>query len=147
MRAILLLAATLSIAAPISAAPGLAQTSAQGPAASSASEPADHAARLDTLFGDLRREADAAKAEAIANQIQAEWLQSGSATTDLLMQRAAKAVAEKNLAAALDLLDQAIVLQPAFPEAWNRRATVHYAEDRYRLAMAVHENDTSAIEP
>ena len=44
--------------------------------------------------------------------------------------------ASRDYSAALDLLDQAIVLQPDFPEAWNRRATVHYAEDRYGLAIA-----------
>ncbi|KTR03262.1 hypothetical protein NS365_18975 [Aureimonas ureilytica] len=98
--------------------------------------PSDHAGRLDALFARLKREQDPARAETLANQIQAEWQASGSATTDLLMQRAASAVAAKNMAAALDLLDQAIVLQPTFPEAWNRRATVHYAQDRYGLATA-----------
>jgi tetratricopeptide (TPR) repeat protein len=98
--------------------------------------PADHAGRLDALFARLKKEGDPKRAETIANQIQAEWLQSGSATIDLLMQRATQAVAAKNTASALDLLDQAIVLRPDFAEAWNRRATVHYAEDRYALAIA-----------
>ncbi len=124
-------------AAPPAAAPAPAPTTPSTvPTPSAAPLPADHAGRLDALFAQLKKEPDPVRAEAIANQIQAEWLQSGSATTDLLMQRAAQAVAAKNNAAALDLLDQAIVLQPDFPEAWNRRATVHYAEDRYGLAIA-----------
>ena len=98
--------------------------------------PADHQKRLDDLFSRLKREPDATKAEQIANEIQAEWLQSGSATLDLLMQRSAQAASQKNIAAALDLLDQAIALFPDFPEAWNRRATIRYGEDRYDLSIA-----------
>ncbi|WP_062113239.1 tetratricopeptide repeat protein [Aureimonas sp. AU40] len=118
---------------PPSAAPALPAPPA--PTASVPALPADHAGRLDALFARLKKESDPARAEGIANQIQAEWLQSGSATIDLLMQRATQAVAAKNTASALDLLDQAIVLRPDFPEAWNRRATVHYADDRYTLAI------------
>ena len=101
--------------------PALAQEPAGSPAPkppqpAAEALPSDHAGRLDALFLRLKREEDPARAETLANQIQAEWQDSGSATTDLLMQRAASAVASKNMAAALDLLDQAIVLQPAFPE-------------------------------
>lgn len=98
-----------------------------------ASTPAE---RLDTLFEQLRREPDAAKAGEIATLIQAQWLRSGSATIDLLMSRAAEAAAKKETAAALDLLDQTIVLSPGYAEGWNRRATVNYSENRYDLSMA-----------
>ncbi|WP_062206274.1 hypothetical protein [Aureimonas sp. AU12] len=94
------------------------------------------AERLDTLFEQLRREPDAAKAGEISTLIQAQWLQSGSATIDLLMSRAAEAAAKKETAAALDLLDQTIVLSPGYAEGWNRRATVNYSENRYDLSMA-----------
>ncbi|WP_427024156.1 tetratricopeptide repeat protein [Aureimonas ureilytica] len=127
--------AALLPASALAEEPAAAPSPSPAPAAA-APLPGDHAGRLDALFARLKKEADPALALVIANQIQAEWLQSGSATTDLLMQRAAQAVANKNTAAALDLLDQAVVLQPDFPEAWNRRATVHYAEDRYGLAIA-----------
>ncbi|WP_019998228.1 tetratricopeptide repeat protein [Aureimonas ureilytica] len=127
--------AALLPASALAEEPAAAPSPSPAPAAA-APLPGDHVGRLDALFARLKKEADPALALVIANQIQAEWLQSGSATTDLLMQRAAQAVANKSTAAALDLLDQAIVLQPDFPEAWNRRATVHYAEDRYGLAIA-----------
>ncbi len=52
------------------------------------------------------------------------------------MQRATQAVARKDAAAALDVVDQAIVLQPDFAEAYNRRATLHYTQNRYALSMA-----------
>ena len=92
--------------------------------------------RLDTLFAELKREADPDKAGAIAARIQAEWLDSGSATVDLLMGRAAQAASRKDMAAALDLLDQTIVLAPDYAEGWNRRATLQYGADRFDLSIA-----------
>lgn len=114
-------------------AAALAQEPAPPPAAQAPEQ--TRAERLDTLFAELRREGDAAKAEAIANRIQAEWDRSGSATLDLLMARAAQAVGRQDGAAALDMLDQTIVLDPSYAEAWNRRATLHYAQDRPRQSM------------
>ncbi|WP_182085356.1 hypothetical protein [Aureimonas sp. ME7] len=92
--------------------------------------------RLDRLFGELRREGDAQKAGALAEQIQTTWNESGSATIDLLMLRSAQAIAKKDAGAAMDLLDQAIVLQPDFAEGWNRRATLNYTQNRYGLSIA-----------
>ncbi|KQQ79496.1 tetratricopeptide repeat protein [Aureimonas sp. Leaf324] len=93
-------------------------------------------ARLDGLFERLKRESDAEKATGIANEIQSVWLESGSATVDLLMLRATQAIARKDAAAALDFTDQAIVLDPDYAEAYNRRATLHYTQNRYALSMA-----------
>ncbi|WP_279480949.1 tetratricopeptide repeat protein [Aureimonas sp. SK2] len=109
-----------------------------GVASEAATPPADETreARLDRLFAELRREPDAEKATAVANQIQGVWLDSGSATVDLLMERAGQAVARKDAGAALDLVDQAIVLQPDYAEAYNRRATLHYTQNRYALSIA-----------
>ncbi|MBB3997470.1 hypothetical protein [Aureimonas pseudogalii] len=97
---------------------------------------ASRAERLDTLFAELKREADPDKAGVIAARIQAEWLDSGSATIDLLMGRAAQAASRKDMAAALDLLDQTIVLAPDYAEGWNRRATLQYGADRFDLSIA-----------
>ncbi len=47
------------------------------------SSPESRTERLDRLFGELKRESNAEKASALANQIQAAWLESGSATVDL----------------------------------------------------------------
>ena len=117
--------------------PGVAVEPIAPPAVPAAPAPAPtRAERLDGLFGELRRESDAAKAEAIAARIQREWQDSGSATLDLLMGRAAQAAARKNEAAALDLLDQTIALDPGYAEGWNRRATLHFAENRYALSLA-----------
>ncbi|MBB3952156.1 tetratricopeptide repeat protein [Aureimonas jatrophae] len=91
--------------------------------------------RLDTLFAELKREPETDKAKTIADRIQALWSQSDSATVDLLMDRSATAIGKKDEAAALDLLDQVIVLEPDYAEGWNRRATLHYAANRYGASM------------
>ncbi|MBP2550084.1 tetratricopeptide (TPR) repeat protein [Neorhizobium galegae] len=93
-------------------------------------------ATQQTLFDALKRERDADKARSIAQQIAANWHQSGSATIDLLMQWASKAATDKNNSAALDFLDQVTVLQPDYAEAWNRRATLHYTMGDLRKSMA-----------
>ncbi|MFS8144820.1 hypothetical protein ATY78_24970 [Rhizobium sp. R635] len=92
--------------------------------------------RLDQLFSQLKRERDPEKASGIANEIRLEWSDSGSATINLLMQWADKAIEEKRNPAALDFLDEAIALKPDYAESWNRRATLNYAMGNYRKSMS-----------
>jgi tetratricopeptide (TPR) repeat protein len=92
--------------------------------------------RLDNLFAQLKRERDPDKAGSIAEQIRMEWNDSGSATVNLLMQWADKAIEEKRNTAALDFLDQAIALKPTYAESWNRRATLNFAMGNYRKSMS-----------
>ncbi len=98
-------------------------------------DPAAHAKRLGDLFMRLKQEPTAAKAESIAAQINAEWLESGSATVDLLVQRAGTAIGKNDNAAAFDFLDQAIILDPNYAEAWNRRATLNYSTANYGKSL------------
>lgn len=91
---------------------------------------------LDDLFTALRRQHDPDQAAAIVNQIKVEWSQSGSATVDLLMQWANKAIVEKRTPAAFDFLDQVIALKPDYAEGWNQRATLNYALGDYNKSMA-----------
>jgi tetratricopeptide (TPR) repeat protein len=91
---------------------------------------------LDQLFSQLKRERDPDKASGIANEIRMEWNDSGSATVNLLMQWADKAIEEKRNPAALDFLDEAIALKPAYAESWNRRATLNFVLGNYRKSMA-----------
>ncbi|SEI05313.1 hypothetical protein SAMN05216228_1020122 [Rhizobium tibeticum] len=91
---------------------------------------------LDQLYAQLKRERDPDKASGIADEIRTQWNDSGSATVNLLMQWADKAIEEKRTAAALDFLDQAIALKPDYAESWNRRATLNYANDSYRKSMS-----------
>ena len=104
------------------------------------------AQRLDTLFSELKRESDPDKARSIADQIHREWQESGSATINLLIQWADKAISEENNAAALDFLDEAIRLKPDYVEGWNRRATLHFKSGNYRKSMS-DINQVLRIEP
>lgn len=112
-----------------------ARTSAEQPTVGQTSAE-KHKARLDKLFAELKRETNADQANVIANQIWAEWRDSGSATIDLLMQWSGDAAKKKNYSEALDFLDQVTVLDPDFAEGWNQRATVHYLMHNYAKSMA-----------
>ncbi len=99
--------------------------------------PAPAAAKpIDALFEALKRERDPEKAKGIASQIIAEMNDSGSATVNLLMQWSEDAIKEKKNAAALDFLDRVTLLDPAFTEGWNRRATLHYTMGDRRKSMS-----------
>lgn len=92
--------------------------------------------RLDTLFADLKKERDEDKARELADRIRLEWQDSGSATVNLLMKWASKAIADNKNPMALDILDQVIVLAPSYVEGWNRRATLHYQMGNRRKSMS-----------
>ena len=111
--------------------PALAQTPPASPAVSTQS-----ANTLDSLFADLKRERDDRQAKRISERIWAKWRDSGSATANLLMQWADKAVSDKKNGLALDLLDQVVVLMPDYAEGWNRRATLNYAMGRHAKSMS-----------
>lgn len=95
-----------------------------------------HAQRLDRLFSELKRERNDKIATRISQRIWQEWSQSGSASVDLMMGWAQKAVEEKKFDVALDFLDQVVTLDPTYAEGWNRRATVHYLMKNYGKSMA-----------
>ncbi|WP_349956248.1 hypothetical protein [Rhizobium sp. ZPR3] len=102
--------------------------------------------QLDNLFTALKRQRDPDQASLIADQINAELGDSGSATINLLMQWADKAIQDKRNGAAMDYLDQVISLKPDYVEGWNRRATLNFAIGDYRKSME-DINQVLRIEP
>ncbi|WP_321344797.1 tetratricopeptide repeat protein [Breoghania sp.] len=101
---------------------------------------------LDTLFTMLKEE-DSDKARAgTAHSIQMLWLRSGSATVDLLMARAAKAISAKETALALDLLDAVVRYKPDYAAGWNRRAAAYFMAGDMGKALVDIER-TLALEP
>ena len=112
------------------AAPPSSQPVAPAPASTTRAE------RLDALFAELKKTPSPEDATRIAAKIDAEWSQSDSATVDLMLLWATKAAAKQNSAAALDLLEQAIILDPDYAEAWNRRATLNYQISDYGKSIA-----------
>ena len=91
---------------------------------------------LDDLYTKLAAAKDESEAKGLASLISAVWMRSGSDTANLLMTRAATAVAAKNLPLALSVLDKLVELQPKWAEAWNRRATVRYMSGDLDGSMA-----------
>ncbi|MBS9722606.1 hypothetical protein JYU29_18075 [Tianweitania sp. BSSL-BM11] len=101
---------------------------------------------LDALFASLKRQGNQVEAERTAARIGAAFGQSGSATIDLMMGWATKALTDKKFDLALDYLDQVIALRPGYAEAYNCRATVHFAMQNYSKSMADIEQ-TIMLEP
>ncbi|MBW9065216.1 hypothetical protein JNB71_18080 [Rhizobium herbae] len=134
----------IALFASITGAPGL--LAADTSQASATSELATPKQRLDTLFSELKRERDPEKAREISDRIRGEWRDSGSASINLLMQWAAKALEADRKASALDIFDQVIYLAPQYVEGWNQRATLHYRMGNYRKSMS-DINQVLAIEP
>lgn len=132
MRSVFAFLVSLTIAA-AAALPALAQES---PAPTAAPSPARAENRLDTLFGNLKRERNERAAGRIASQIQDQWNESGSASIDLMMQWAQQAMETQKFDVALDFLDQVTTLAPTYAEGWNRRATVHFMMHDFRKSMA-----------
>lgn len=92
-------------------------------------------ATLDKLFSDLKRERNDKAAERIAADIWQAWSESGSPSIDLMMEWAQKAIGAQKFDVAMDFLDQVTVLDPAYAEGWNRRATVHYIMKNYAKSL------------
>jgi tetratricopeptide (TPR) repeat protein len=105
------------------------------PKASSIKTAAQKAKALADLHERLVAADSNDSAEAVADTIEQMWLYSGSDTTNLLMERALQALNGKKPELALQILDGVVKLQPAYAEAWNRRAYVHFAQKDYSKAL------------
>ena len=139
-----LLAALLIVAA--AAGPAAAQALSPDAVARRSIHVDAQAKRLDELFSELARTRAPSEARLIEGRIWSEWMQSGSATIDLMMGWAARAAGTEQQGVALDYLDQVILLVPDYAEAWNRRATLHFLRGDYELSIRDIE-ETLAREP
>lgn len=93
-------------------------------------------ARMDALFTRLAEADSVGEAGGVALLIQRRWLESGSDTADLLMERSRRAMRAQNPALAIELLDRVLALEPTWAEAWNRRAIAFTRLDDPLNAMA-----------
>jgi len=96
---------------------------------------AERALLLDELYAHLATAASEETAQLTSQAIEHVWLKSGSDTVNLLMERALKAVNEKNLDLALKLLDGVVELAPDYAEGWNRRAYVLYTRNEFARSL------------
>lgn len=102
--------------------------------------------QMADLFSALREAPDASRADLTEKQIWARWTSSGSATVDVLLERANAAEAAGDAGLARAFLIQAADLAPAFAEPWHRRAAIAYAEQDYAGAIRAIE-ETLKREP
>lgn len=123
------------------AKPGQGEGSAEAP-----DTPEIRGEILKDLYDHLAKSKDADTAAAISAQIERLWFVSGSDTTDLLMQRALKAIGEQRYDLALKLLTTVTELQPDYAEAWNRRALVYFRMEDTERALGDLRR-TLALEP
>jgi tetratricopeptide (TPR) repeat protein len=86
---------------------------------------------LDALFSNLVASPTAAEAGVIEQEIWRTWGQSGSATVDILIERADAAEAAGDKPLALSFVNQATELSPSYAGGWYRRSILRYdADDR-----------------
>ncbi|MGU3540968.1 tetratricopeptide repeat protein [Methylobacterium sp. A54F] len=83
-------------------------------------------ASLDDLFARLRDAEDDAEAKGVARLIERRFERSGSATADLVTERARLAMSSDDLPLAAELMDRATNLEPGWAEGWKRRALVFW---------------------
>lgn len=137
---------SLLLLAPSHGLPALAQDGASETVSLDSPAASQSPKGVDELITALKRERDPEAANRLTEDLMETWNDSDSATVDLLMQWALTAASEKRNAAALDFLDQAIVLKPDFVGAWNQRATLHYTMGNYKKAVS-DINRVLALEP
>jgi tetratricopeptide (TPR) repeat protein len=136
MRARTALTVLLPALALALSAPALSQAPAPAPRASALPKtPAEREKALADLYALLATADDEEAAKAISDAIERIWLHSGSPTIDLLMERAIKAMSEKNPDLAMKLFDHVVELAPDFTEAWNRRAYVYFVQNNVERAL------------
>ena len=114
-------------------APALAQTPPK--AAVPAPAPTVHE-QIDALFARLAAAKDSDETEGIVGVLDRLQLQSGSDTSDLLMQRAVATMEQGNYSVSLSLLDAVVDLNPDWAEGWNKRATARYLAGDSKGAVA-----------
>jgi tetratricopeptide (TPR) repeat protein len=116
-------------------APPLPDATAEAhPPAEKPLKPAEkRAEQLDILFAHLRR--PGIPSEPVEVKIWALWAASDSATAEVLLQQAARAIGDRAPAEALSILDRLVGAFPDYAEAWNKRATLYFMMKRYDQAL------------
>ena len=101
---------------------------------------------LPALFDSLLDADGAAAAARIEGRIWQEWLDAPDATSRALLGEIDAAIRVRDPERALSLADELVETAPAFAEAWNKRATIHYllGDDD---ASVLDIRETLALEP
>lgn len=96
---------------------------------------AEKYARLNDLFRKLRAESDPGAGNLIAEEIWAIWLDSGSASVDLLLRRGTAAGKAGDQALARRMYDHVTSIKPDYAEGWARSGRLAFEEEDYNRAV------------
>jgi len=107
---------------------------------------AEKAARLEDLFEKLKAEDDETSANLIAEEIWALWLDSGSASIDLVLRRATASDKKNDNELARRLYDHVTTLMPDYAEGWSRSGRLAFEQKDYDRAV-VEITKALVIEP
>jgi tetratricopeptide (TPR) repeat protein len=96
-----------------------------------------HAAKsdLDRLFLQLKNASNETEARDYENRIWLTWFKSGDQTIDDWMQEAMQQRKSMDFRSAMETLNQVIERNPAYPEAWNQRAIVHFYQGNHEQSL------------
>lgn len=90
---------------------------------------------LDVLFESLKTTVNEKTARELENKIWKNWLISGNARVDELMQQALRKREGYDFNGSLKILNQVIALKPEYPEVWNQRATVYFHQGEHEKSL------------
>ncbi len=107
----------------------------EAPDYSKLSKEAEKRARLDVLFSRLAKADTEEGGNLIAEEIWAIWLDSGSASVNLLIRRGTAAQKRKDLVMARRMYDHVTGLMPDYAEGWARSARLAIEEDDLNRAL------------
>ena len=89
----------------------------------------------DDMFDALRTSPPGPAAEQMADDVAAALRESGSATADILLERAMAARNVQDFDLSREFLDRAIAVEPEFAEAWFQRAMIFIMDEAYDQAL------------
>ncbi len=118
----------------IFAASGLAQERAGIPPQKLTAQDTREVA-LDRLFASLHKASDEQSAKAVEEKIWELWSRFDSPTAEVLLGQAVVAMGASENTASLEILDRIVASYPTYAEAWNKRATLHFALGNYEASL------------
>ncbi len=96
---------------------------------------AEKRARLDDLFEKLKTKEEAEDGNLIAEEIWAIWLDSGSASVDVLLRRGTAAGKQGDRKLARRMYDHVTTIMPDYAEGWARSGRLAYEQQDYNRAV------------
>jgi tetratricopeptide (TPR) repeat protein len=120
----------------IFAAPGLAQSGGDSAVPAPKLSPQEtREVALDRLFASLHKATDEQAAKAVEQKIWELWSRFDSPTAEVLLGQAVVAMDASENTASLEILDRVVASYPNYAEAWNKRATLHFALGNYDASL------------